>query len=70
MPSAPRWSVSSAAPFDEAMRSSRSRNWRGLADAAGATVVLRMLQERAKPDSGTFIGAGKVDEPRRGLRRG
>jgi len=32
----------------------------GLADAAGATVVLRMLQERAKPDSGTFIGAGKV----------
>ena len=32
----------------------------GLADAAGATVVLRMLQERAKPDAGTFIGAGKV----------
>ena len=32
----------------------------GLADAAGADVVLRMLQERAKPDAGTFIGAGKV----------
>ena len=32
----------------------------GLADAAGALVVLRMLQERAKPDAGTFIGAGKV----------
>ena len=32
----------------------------GLADAAGATVALRMLQERAKPDAGTFIGAGKV----------
>src|SRR5688572_1762876 len=32
----------------------------GLADAAGATVVLRMLQERVKPDAGTFIGAGKV----------
>jgi GTP-binding protein HflX len=32
----------------------------GLADAAGAAVVLRMLQERAKPDAGTFIGAGKV----------
>jgi GTPase len=32
----------------------------GLADAAGATVVLRMLQERAKPDPGTFIGSGKV----------
>jgi GTP-binding protein HflX len=32
----------------------------GLADAAGAHVVLRMLQERAKPDSSTFIGSGKV----------
>ena len=32
----------------------------GLAEAAGATVALRMLQERAKPDAGTFIGAGKV----------
>jgi len=32
----------------------------GLATAAGASVVLRMLQERAKPDAGTFIGAGKV----------
>jgi GTP-binding protein HflX len=32
----------------------------GLADAAGATVVLRMLQERPKPDSTTYIGSGKV----------
>jgi GTP-binding protein HflX len=32
----------------------------GLADAAGARVVLRMLQERPKPDPATFIGAGKV----------
>src|SRR5687768_17391784 len=32
----------------------------GLADAAGATVVLRMLQERQKPDAATFIGSGKV----------
>jgi len=32
----------------------------GLAEAAGAVVVLRMLQERAKPDAGTFVGAGKV----------
>src|SRR6476620_4936645 len=32
----------------------------GLADAAGAVVVLRMLQERAKPDAATFIGSGKV----------
>ena len=33
----------------------------GLADAAGAQVVLRVLQERAKPDSATFLGSGKVD---------
>jgi len=32
----------------------------GLADAAGAVVALRMLQERPKPDSATFIGSGKV----------
>jgi GTP-binding protein HflX len=32
----------------------------GLADAAGGTVVLRMLQERPKPDPATFIGSGKV----------
>jgi GTP-binding protein HflX len=32
----------------------------GLADAAGAIVVLRMLQERPKPDAATFIGSGKV----------
>ena len=33
----------------------------GLAEAAGATVVLRVLQERPKPDPSTFLGAGKVD---------
>jgi GTP-binding protein HflX len=32
----------------------------GLADAAGAHVVLRVLQERAKPDPATFIGSGKA----------
>ena len=32
----------------------------GLAAAAGATVVLRMLQERPRPDPATFIGSGKV----------
>src|SRR5690348_7152140 len=32
----------------------------GLALAAGATVVLRMLQERPRPDPATFIGSGKV----------
>jgi GTP-binding protein HflX len=32
----------------------------GLAEAAGAEVVLRVMQERAKPDPSTFIGAGKV----------
>jgi GTP-binding protein HflX len=33
----------------------------GLADAAGAEVVLRVLQDRPKPDSATFLGSGKVD---------
>lgn len=32
----------------------------GLAQAAGAEVVLRELQERPKPDPATFLGAGKV----------
>jgi GTP-binding protein HflX len=32
----------------------------GLAEAAGARVVLRMLQERPRPDPATFLGAGKV----------
>ena len=32
----------------------------GLAQAAGADVVLRVLQERAKPDPSTYLGAGKV----------
>ena len=33
----------------------------GLAEAAGAKVALRVLQERAKPDPATFLGSGKVD---------
>jgi GTP-binding protein HflX len=32
----------------------------GLAAAAGATVALRMLQERSRPDPATFIGSGKA----------
>src|SRR5436305_5741474 len=32
----------------------------GLAEAAGAEVVLRVLQERPKPDPATFLGAGKI----------
>jgi GTP-binding protein HflX len=32
----------------------------GLAQAAGAKVVLRTLQERPKPDPATFLGSGKV----------
>jgi GTP-binding protein HflX len=32
----------------------------GLADAAGAVVVLRVLQDRPKPDPATFLGAGKI----------
>ena len=34
----------------------------GLAEAAGAAVVLQMIQERPTPDPATFIGAGKLDE--------
>ena len=33
----------------------------GLAQAAGAHVVLRMLQERPKPDPSTFLGGGKIE---------
>jgi GTPase len=33
----------------------------GLAEAAGASVVLRVLQDRPKPDPATFLGSGKVD---------
>ena len=33
----------------------------GLASAAGANVVLRLLQERARPDPATFLGSGKVE---------
>jgi GTP-binding protein HflX len=33
----------------------------GLARAAGASVVLRVLQERAKADPSTFLGAGKTE---------
>jgi GTPase len=32
----------------------------GLAKAAGADVVLRVLQERPRPDPATFLGSGKV----------
>ena len=33
----------------------------GLADAAGATVALRMIQERPTPDPATFLGRGKLE---------
>jgi GTP-binding protein HflX len=32
----------------------------GLAEAAGAVVVLRLMQERPKPDPATFLGSGKL----------
>ena len=32
----------------------------GLAEAAGAQVVLRVLQERTRPNPSTFLGSGKV----------
>jgi GTP-binding protein HflX len=33
----------------------------GLAEAAGARVVLRVLQDRPRPDPATFLGSGKVE---------
>ena len=33
----------------------------GLAEAAGAQVVLRVLQERPKPDPSTYLGSGKIE---------
>jgi GTP-binding protein HflX len=33
----------------------------GLATTAGARVVLRVLQERGRPDSATFLGSGKIE---------
>jgi len=33
----------------------------GLAEAAGAQVALRVLQERPKPDPSTYLGAGKIE---------
>ncbi len=33
----------------------------GLADAAGAAVALRVLQERPRPDPATFLGSGKIE---------
>src|SRR3954462_1425077 len=33
----------------------------GLADAAGAKVVLRTMQERPKADASTFLGSGKLE---------
>src|SRR3954470_690629 len=32
----------------------------GLAEAAGAEVVLRVMQERPKADPSTFLGGGKI----------
>ena len=33
-----------------------------LAETAGSTPVKRFTQQLSRPDSGTFIGKGKVDE--------
>ena len=33
----------------------------GLAESAGAIVVLRVMQDRPKPDPATYIGSGKAD---------
>jgi GTP-binding protein HflX len=35
---------------------------RALAETAGATVVGEMVQHRSKPEAGTYMGAGKIEE--------
>jgi len=35
---------------------------RSLADTAGAVVVDELMQKRSKPEAGTFMGRGKIDE--------
>jgi len=50
--------VSGAARRLEAHRS--LEELAGLAETAGASVVLRVLQERQRPDAATFIGSGKI----------
>lgn len=37
----------------------------GLAETAGAKVVSRLVQRRERPDAGTFLGSGKVEELKR-----
>jgi GTP-binding protein HflX len=37
---------------------------RALAQTAGATVVAEMVQKKARPDAGTYMGAGKLEELR------
>lgn len=37
---------------------------KGLAEAAGATVVLQALQRRARPEAATYAGSGKIMEVR------
>ena len=67
MPDAPHHSAERAALVN--VIGPRERRWQaeqsldelaGLARAAGAAVVLRMSQERARPDPSTFLGSGKV----------
>ena len=58
--SGPRWSglIAGRARRLDAERS--LDELAGLAEAAGAEVVLRVMQERPKPDPSTFLGAGKI----------
>jgi GTPase len=51
--------IAGRAPRLEAERSLEELG--GLAEAAGAQVALRMLQDRPKPDPSTYLGAGKVE---------
>ena len=55
-----RSSAFSAAPHASSIRNIPSTSSRRLTAAAGADVVLRVQQERKRPDPATFLGSGKI----------
>jgi GTP-binding protein HflX len=51
-----------AGPASRRLEAERSLDeLQGLVEAAGGCVVLRMAQERQRPDPATFLGSGKLD---------
>ena len=53
------WTEGSAEDADNSMRELAA-----LAETAGSTVLAGLVQRRAKPDTGTYLGSGKAEELR------